>query len=593
MYLNFRVMPRYRLVALLLLLPILNACGGGGGNNNHLTPPPSTFSFSLSSASLKLFHGGSSDKVDVTVTRNGSTASLSLAVSGLPAVATALISDIGTGNTGSISITPVTAAAGTYNLTVKVSDATTSVSHPLTLTVGASTVIAKTSSGTLDLFMSTSFQPAEWDYQFFQNFPASTTPLTNLGPQHIRLQAISQGVPQTSPTTWDFTKLDAIANPVFTTADHDPEFQIAVAPAFMYDANHKLADLTFQQFADYSTQLVRYYNTGGFTAADGTHASSAGYPITYWGIFNEPNINNLTPAEYTALYNKTVPAMHAVDPAIRFVAVELADFGSENTRYMPTFVNNVTAQVDVVATHYYGSCNQKDTDSQLFNNVPDFANRVSYLYSQLATNPVLANVPVWITENNVNADFDKGGGVSACNGTAFTHDARGSSAYFAAWRPYMFSQVGKVGARGLYHWVFASDVQYGELNDQTGHPRLSYWVDYWLGHYFPSPPGAQILDNSSTDDAELETLAVQNPDGSFVVMIANHAMASPNDNNGAGAPRSILLDISQLTTSTAGKLLTIDTRTDLVNGPAESSILLTPTVQIDFPGYGVAFLSFK
>ena len=45
----------------------------------------------------------------------------------------------------------------------------------------------------------------------------------------------------------------------------------------------------------------------------------------------------------------------------------------------------------------------------------------------LATKPALANVPIWVTENNVNADFDGGGGISACNGTPFVSDHRGSS----------------------------------------------------------------------------------------------------------------------------------------------------------------------
>ncbi|HVZ16456.1 MAG TPA: glycosyl hydrolase, partial [Terriglobales bacterium] len=315
--------------------------------------------------------------------------------------------------------------------------------------------------------------------------------------------------------------------------------------------------------------------------------------ITYWGIFNEPNINNLSPTEYVVLYNRTVPAMQTVDSTLKFVAVELSDYGSENTRYVPTFVSNVTAQVDVMATHFYSTCNQRDTDQQLFNTIPDFANRVTYLYSQMATNSSLSNVPVWITENNVNADFDKGGGISACNGTPFVADQRGSSAYFAAWRPYMFSQVGKVGARALYNWVFAGDAQYGELNDQTGNPRLSYWVDYWLAHYFPSPPGSDLLQYSTTDATGMETMAARNPDGSIVVMVVNHAVNSASDNNGSGARRSVSLDVQQLTTSTTAKLLKIDGSTDPINGPSETPIVLTPETQIDFSGYGVAFLTFK
>jgi hypothetical protein len=208
-------------------------------------------------------------------------------------------------------------------------------------------------------------------------------------------------------------------------------------------------------------------------------------------------------------------------------------------------------------------------------------------------NSALVNVPVWITENNVNADYDKGGGISACNNTAFTLDTRGSSAYFAAWRPYLFSRMGKAGAKALYNWVFIGDAQYGEMNDQTGTPRLSYWVDYWLARYFPSPPGADLLSYTSSDDSEIETLAVRNPDGSVVVMLSNHAVATASDNNGLGSPRNVTVDLSKLGSFTSAKLLKINSSTDLTNGPTESAVTVAPSIEVDFTGYGVAFLTLK
>src|SRR5207302_10339730 len=102
------------------------------------------------------------------------------------------------------------------------------------------------------------------------------------------------------------------------------------------------------------------------------------------------------------------------------------------------FLSGVTAHVDVMATHFYSTCNQKDGDSTLFATVPGFATEVQDIYTQLSTNPTLASVPVWVTENNVNADYDAGNGMSACNhGQSFVTDMRGSSAFFAAWRPYV------------------------------------------------------------------------------------------------------------------------------------------------------------
>ena len=113
-------------------------------------------------------------------------------------------------------------------------------------TIDAHVTISNAVTIPLNLAMSTSFQPAEWDNQFFTLNPSSTTSLGNLLPQHIRLQGVSQGVPQTSPASWDFSTLDAITQPVLSLGDHSPEFQIAVAPAFMYDAQHNFLDPTYQ-----------------------------------------------------------------------------------------------------------------------------------------------------------------------------------------------------------------------------------------------------------------------------------------------------------------------------------------------------------
>ena len=306
------------------------------------------------------------------------------------------------------------------------------------------------------------------------------------------------------------------------------------------DSGNSFQDLTFNQFAGYAQNLVQYYNTGGFTSNGQTYVSPS-YPtdtITWWGIYNEPNINNnLTPQQYVTMYNTLVPQMQAIDPSIKFAAVELADFSGQVQAWIPPFVSGVNAQVDALATHFYSSCDQTDTDAMVFGTIPGFVSDVQLIYSQMAMNSALKSVPVWVTENNVNADYDAGNGMSACNpGQTFVTDQRGSSAFFAAWRPYVFSQLGKAGVQALYHWDFDADAQFGEVNYNTDALQLSYWVDYWLARMFPHPPGANMLQFTNTDDPEIEVLAVQNPDGSVLIMLANHAVNASTDNNGPGAP---------------------------------------------------------
>ena len=236
---------------------------------------------------------------------------------------------------------------------------TTPPPPPTPSVVKANVSVSNTAVAPFDVAMSTSFQPAEWDYTFFQTSSASKeTTLGNLQPHHIRLQGISEGVPQgianSTSTNWDFAKLDGITQPVLEVGDHSPEFQIAKAPPFMYvndDSSNTFSDLTFQQFAGYAKNLVQYYDTGGFTDSGGAHHVSPAYPgekITWWGIYNEPSINNnLNATEYTDMYNAVVPAMQSVDPSLKFVALELC---CSSESWVQTFAAGLNAVVRTVMT---------------------------------------------------------------------------------------------------------------------------------------------------------------------------------------------------------------------------------------------------
>lgn len=445
-------------------------------------------------------------------------------------------------------------------------------------------------NGRLENFMSTSFQPAEWDYSYFQQVSGSTAPLWQLVPQHIRIQPVSEGVPMTGPDQWDFTDIDAVLGPILNLGDHSPELQLAIAPSFMNNAQGNIERSHFNDFAKYCANMVRYYNTGGFDAGGKHYQSPSPYPIHWWGIFNEPNGNGLSASDYVDLYNLVVPAMQAVDPSIRFVAIELSDYQGQAQLYVPPFVQGVKAQVDAVATHYYSTCNQADTDQTVMDSIAFFASDLKYIHSVLRSNPALTSVPVWITENNENADYDAGNGISACNGTPFVLDTRGTSAFFAAWRPYMFSQAAQAGAQSLYHWDYDADQQFGEVDYNTGDTYLSYWVDYYLAHLFAQPPGADILVVQNTNSGPLESLVVRNDDGSIVVMLANHHVRSSTDNNGPGVPHVINLDLSALGTFSAATEITLDASTNPATGPVVHHPAPAAHMQIASKGYGVTFL---
>src|SRR5438046_2712694 len=379
----------------------------------------------------------------------------------------------------------------------------------------------------------------------------------------------------------------------------------AVAPAFLNDptTGHFIFNsANVQAFADYSANLVRYYNKGGFTWG-GTTLVSPSYPqhpITWWGIFNEYNINGLTASQYIQLYNTVVPAMLSVDYTIKISALELAV--ADPTTDLPPFVaapanGGVSARVNVVATHFYPTCNQQDVDATLFSRVPQMVQYINYVYQQLRTRSDLASVPLWVTENNVNADYPNPDGTSNCNPTMkFVSDPRGTNPFFAAFRPYVFSEFGKAGNQALYHWLYAADTQSGEVDFNTGSTYLSYWVDYWLAQMFPSTPtspGPDILQLSATETSSVEIVATKSSDGSVVLMIVDHAVHAPTDNNGPGDPRTVIADVSSLGTFSSATSITIDAKTNATSGPTAVGITPGQKISVTLGSYGVTFLKLK
>ena len=589
-------------------------CGAVACNSGSASGGPGNLTLSLSSSMTLAPQDGTPAKITASVT--GNSGAVTLTVSGLPTGTVSNVAQQSGSASGAITLTSSSnTPAGTYSLKVTAIDgAGSSASQNLTLVVAVAEVVGGTVdqtlgvNGKLQQFMSTSFQPAEWDYQYFINHP-DVAPLTMLGPQHIRIQGLSKAIPMKANSNpqqasdWDFTMLDDVVQPILSAADHSPEFQIAVTPSFInLPSPLTSSDPNLQLFASYCANLVRYYNTGGFTWGGKVFKSASPNKITWWGIFNEYNINGQTPADYVVLYNAVVPAMLKVDPTIKFSALELADFDcctGDPRVNLPTFVlpalsGGVNAQVNIVSTHFYSSCNQKDTDTMVFGTIPSFVNDVKYFHQELEMRADLATIPVWVTENNVNADFDKGGGISACNGTPFVPDKRGTSAFFAAWRPYVFSQLGKAGNQALYHWDYDADVQFGEVDYNTSNRYLSYWVDYWLGQMYPQSPAApDILSLTITETATVETLATKNSDGSILLMVADRAVLSASDNNGSGDARTVVLDVSALGNFTSASQLNIGAASEVTNGPQPGPITLAPKLTVTLPGYSVSFLLLK
>ena len=603
---------------------LLGGCGGGGSSSP--TPQPITISLSTASATAPL--NGASTAVTVTVSRvAGDTNPVLLTVTQVPSGVTRQITSPGTGDSGSIVFSAGgEATAGTYPLVINATEggptvtanlSLTVLSSPVTVNVGVSPTVNTSVGfgGQLQTVMTTQLQAAEWTESFFQSLPGATTTLGNLEPEHIRVYTDSQGIPQDINKNWDFTVLDATLDPAIGVGDKSINLVLVQGPAWMctdVGPNCVLQPPNYPDFATYAARMVQYYNTTtGFTDDNGVqHVHSSFTPITYWSIYTIPDLVGMTPAQYANLYNLTVTAMQNAGSLVplKFVAVELSGVTDAND-YVPAFLDAVTAQIDVVSQQQYAVCGWFYTDAVAMGAVPyNFAQYARDFANIVATSPKLSHAVLWMTENNVDADF-QGSGCS----NPFEIDPRGTSAFFAGWRPYVFSQWAQAGSHTVVHSDFnngAGDISLmdAEVDYATAQPYISYWVDYNLRHYFPycqpdEPPTCQaptssILTVSSSEPAgsqTVEILATTNSDGSVVVMAANHAINGQNDDNGPGAPRTVVIDISQLGHFSSATELTIDASlidptTSLATEPVAQSVVPAPQMTLNMGGYSVTFL---
>ena len=607
-----------RLAGLVALAISMTGCGGTSGgtiSNGGGNTQPFDGSLTLSAATALVLQDGTPVPVRATIGRSaGDTNSVTLAVVGLPSGMQAQFVQPGSGSAGTVTLAASSAtAAGTYAVTVQASEGGAAVSQTLTLTVGiVATVGAGADSnsgvgGKLQQFMGIDLEPDLWRTQFL---PTDWDSLDLLAPIHISIQT-TDFIPMKANTgqasDWDFTEIDKTVLPALDAPGHSPMFRIGNAPLFLdtpglNSPQFVFTDANLDTLTQYCVNLVRYYNTGGFDWGGRHFQSASTRRIVWWQIFNEYNINGLLPSQYIQLYNRVVPAMKAVDPNIKFTALELSTGGlllGDVRNNLPWFVapaasGGVNAPVDVASLHMYSGSDRSYTDAQLFGSIPGFVDDVRYYYQELRSRPDLANVPVWVTEFGVDSDYQDADGHSHTTGGPFAVDTRGSSAFYTAWLPYLFSQIGKAGSQGLMHWSFSDDRQYGLISETTNAKYLSYWAEYWLLRKFPwdgVAPAPDILTLNATETSTVETLATRNGDGSVVVMIAGHAVHSSTDNNGSGDPRIVALDISALGPFASATQLTIDAQTDTVQGPAENPIPLAPRMQVTLGGYGVTFVT--
>lgn len=114
---------------------------------------------------------------------------------------------------------------------------------------------------------------------------------------------------------------------------------------------------------------------------------------------------------------------------------------------------------------------------------------------------------------------------------------------------------------------------------------------------FPANSGQVVLNSNNSNSSQvevLEVLPVLNTDGSVVILISNHAVASATENNGARLTAKISVDVSALGPFNSASQLTIDSSTkSAATGPAPVAVSPASPIAVTITGYGTAILKLQ
>lgn len=216
--------------------------------------------------------------------------------------------------------------------------------------------------------------------------------------------------PTRESTSWDFSLIDPYTTQFFKASENRPNIvNFSTIPAWMFKTEHpvtypsdpnepvwnytqgnELRDPSRKELADYFERLVSWYTKGGFSDELGNwHASGHHFPIDYWEVLNEPDLEHqLTPEQYTKNYDAIVGAIQQIQPDMKFVGVALADTTAQ-PEYFEYFLNpnnhKPGVPLDMISYHFYAQPSaDEDPDAwqyTVFDQATSFVNTVRYIES--------------------------------------------------------------------------------------------------------------------------------------------------------------------------------------------------------------------
>ena len=430
------------------------------------------------------------------------------------------------------------------------------------------------------------------------NFAALKLPMVRL---HVGDDGGAPAMPEIKQNQWSFANLDTLVNDE-TSIGQQVVMNVKFAPDWMwtctkYQGAGDIADKTFKTYAAYMARLVSYYNKGSMTTETGqviTNPAGTSNRVTYWELWNEPDLSNetpcnppdgmaLTPAEYLTMWNAVAPAMLAVDPTLKFIGPATAggQFGSgsggANNDYITTLMQSGNPKPYALSFHGYGYWDNGVTDNTMFvgDGTPGVNGGIDDMVAAATdVHKTYPSLPVWITEVNVNA--------------AWGDDPHGRpwGPFAAAWWGTAFADLVPQNMALIHQYDISSQPQFGLISDENGTTRLPYWIVKTLNAAFPVNSTRLSV---SSPDANVKVLAARRPDGKLSILVVDKRVDSANPSGGVGLAADV--NVSLDASASAVTLQQIDSSTSPTSGPATVNLTPSQTIPLHFPGYGLAVLT--
>jgi hypothetical protein len=195
-----------------------------------------------------------------------------------------------------------------------------------------------------------------------------------------RLAVAELEPPRDEGTSWDFSLIDPLVSDFYEATGGRPMvLDFSTTPQWMwktkepvrypadpdqvtwtYTQGSELRDPSAAELAAYYGRVASWYARGGFTDEQGReHRSGHNFPIAYWEVLNEPDLeHNLTGPQYTRIYDAVVAAVRAVSPGTKFVGASLA-FPRRDPAFFEHFLDPANhapgTPLDMVSYHFYAS----------------------------------------------------------------------------------------------------------------------------------------------------------------------------------------------------------------------------------------------